>query len=221
MIVGRGLIAESLKQIDSENSLFFASGVSNSLEVRDSEFERELELLKNNIADYPEKKLVYFSTLSIHDKSKQKSQYVLHKLQIENFIQKNCKNYLILRVGNIVGNGGNPNTLFNFLKSKIVSNNSFFLHIKARRLFIDIDDISGFLSENIDLTNQIVNIAYPNYYDLKTIVTSIQNKIGKTALYEEINDGDFYQINFYDNVVSYFKNINSEDYLNNLVNKYI
>ena len=49
MIIGNGLIAKSLQEIDSENVLFFASGVSNSLETRDSEFEREYFLLKETI----------------------------------------------------------------------------------------------------------------------------------------------------------------------------
>lgn len=221
MIVGKGLIAESLKHIDSENILFFASGVSNSLEMRDSEFERELNLLKQNIADNTEKKILYFSTLSINDQSKQNSKYVLHKLKIENFIQQNCKNYLILRVGNIVGSGGNPNTLFNFLKSKIVDNTSFPLHTKARRLFIDIDDIPQFLKKNENLNNKIVNISFPNYYDLKTIVEAIQKKIDKKGIYEEIEEGDFYKIDFTNDVTDYFKNISSQQYLQNLVNKYI
>uniref|UniRef100_A0AAU6WQG9 Uncharacterized protein n=1 Tax=Chryseobacterium endophyticum TaxID=1854762 RepID=A0AAU6WQG9_9FLAO len=46
MIIGSGLIAQSLQFIDQENHLFFASGVSNSLETRSSEFEREFMLLK-------------------------------------------------------------------------------------------------------------------------------------------------------------------------------
>lgn len=221
MITGRGLIAESLKSIDSENFLFFASGVSNSLETKTSEFEREHTLLKNSMAEHPEKKIVYFSTLSIHDQSKKDSLYVIHKLKIERFIQNNTDNYLILRIGNIVGKGGNPNTLFNFLKSKIESGSSFSLHNKARRLFIDIDDISGFLKKNGQLKNQIVNVAFPDYYDLKTVVEAIQQKIGKKAAYQEIEFGDFYHVPFCENITDHFKGIAAEDYLQNLIKKYI
>ena len=59
MIIGNGIIANSLKQIDSENTLFFASGVSNSLETRTAEFEREFTLVQKNISENPDKNFVY------------------------------------------------------------------------------------------------------------------------------------------------------------------
>ena len=222
MIIGKGLIANSLKNIDSEDIMFFASGVSNSLETRNSEFEREACLLKDSIEKNPEKKLIYFSTLSINDQSKQNSSYVLHKLEIENFIKNNCKSYLILRIGNIVGKGGNPNTLFNFLKTQISNNNPFLLHSKARRLLIDIDDISKFLKLNCSyLENQIINCAFPYYYDLKEIVKEIEREIKTVADYKETDDGDFYQVDFDDHFNSFFTGINPDDYLKVLVKKYI
>ncbi|HCR78061.1 MAG TPA: hypothetical protein DIW37_16960, partial [Chryseobacterium sp.] len=195
MIIGNGLIANSLKNIDSKHHLYFASGVSNSLETRSSEFEREFSLLKNSIIPHEEKKLFYFSTLSVNDLSKQQSPYVLHKLEIENFIKENCKNYIILRVGNIVGKGGNPNTLFNFLKTQIIQGSNFMLHQKARRLLLDIDDITEFLESNCtNVNNQTINFAYPYYYDLKEIVEAIKNKLQKEANYQESDEGDFYKV---------------------------
>ncbi|SDQ35462.1 hypothetical protein SAMN05421664_1287 [Chryseobacterium soldanellicola] len=222
MIIGTGLIANSLKNIDSDENLFFASGVSNSLETRKSEFEREFTLLKKSIGSNPETKLVYFSTLSINDQSKQNSQYVLHKLEIEDYIKNNVKNYLILRIGNIVGNGGNPNTLFNYLKNQIANDSKFLIHTKARRLFIDIDDIAKFLQINCkNLDNCITNLAYPYYYNLNEIITVIQKKIDKKAIYEEINEGDFYKVDFEEDLNRFFSKINSDEYLNILAEKYI
>jgi len=221
MIVGTGLIAKALKDIDVENILYFASGVSNSLETRNSEFEREFSLLKHSIENNPERKFVYFSTLSVNDQSKQHSQYVLHKLEIENYIKNNVKKYLILRIGNIVGNGGNPNTLFNFLKNQISNNNKFVLHSKARRLLIDIDDISKFLKNNcININNQTLNFAYPYYYDLREIIGAIQKNMDQPANFDEVDEGDFYQVNFDENIDVFFSKINAEDYLNILAEKY-
>lgn len=221
MIIGTGLIAKALKDIDAENILYFASGVSNSLETRNSEFERESSLLKHSIENNPGSKLIYFSTLSVNDQSKQDSLYVLHKLEIENYIKNNVKNYLILRIGNIVGNGGNPNTLFNFLKGQISNNNKFVLHSKARRLLIDIDDISEFLKNNCnDLKNQTLNFAYPYYYDLKEIIDAIQKNMARTAIYDEVNEGDFYKVTFDENINHFFSKVNAEDYLDILAEKY-
>ena len=124
MIIGNGLIAKALIEIDAPEMVFFASGVSNSLETNKTAFEREVNLLKKTIEENAGKKLIYFSTLSIEDQSKQDSAYVLHKIEIENYIKNHCQNYLVLRIGNIVGNGGNENTLFNFLKNKIKHKNN-------------------------------------------------------------------------------------------------
>ena len=47
MIVGNGLIANLFREKDRENVVFFASGVSNSLETEKSAFLREENLLRN------------------------------------------------------------------------------------------------------------------------------------------------------------------------------
>jgi nucleoside-diphosphate-sugar epimerase len=222
MIIGSGLIANSLKNIDSEDNLFFASGVSNSLETRSSEFEREFSLLKKSIEADNESKLVYFSTLSVNDQSKQDSHYVLHKLEIEDYIKNNCSNYLILRIGNIVGKGGNPNTLFNFLKNQITNSSEFKVHSKARRLLLDIDDIPKFLSTNcLTIKNKTINFAYPFYYDLKEIIGAIQDQIQKNANYTESDEGDFYKVSFDTITNEFFTGIEPNEYLKILAEKYI
>ena len=47
MIIGNGLIANLFRENDRENVVFFASGVSNSLETEKSAFLREENLLRN------------------------------------------------------------------------------------------------------------------------------------------------------------------------------
>lgn len=222
MIIGSGLIAQSLQSIDQDTYLFFASGVSNSLETRNSEFEREFSLLKNSIAKHPECRLIYFSTLSINDQSKQSSHYVLHKLRLEEYIRTNTSSHLILRIGNIVGNGGNPNTLFNFLRNQIFQGNTFTIHQRARRLLVDIDDVSKFLQTNDDhLNNQTVNFAYPYYFDLKEIVQALESRMQKTARYTETDEGDFYIVDFDETANNFFIGIDADQYLRDLAEKYI
>lgn len=222
MIIGRGLIAQSLQYINTESRLFFASGVSNSLETRSSEFEREFSLLKNSIEKHPDCRLVYFSTLSIHDQSKQNSHYVLHKLRLEEYIRTHTSNYLILRIGNIVGKGGNPNTLFNFLKAQISQGNTFTIHQRARRLLLDIDDVSEFLQINDNgLNNQTVNFSYPYYFDLKEIVHVLESRMQKKAQYVETDEGDFYKVDFDETAKNFFTGIHADEYLKILAEKYI
>ncbi|RXM60929.1 hypothetical protein BOQ60_23605 [Chryseobacterium sp. CH1] len=83
MIIGNGILANALKFYDKDDVIFFASGVSNSLEKEASEFEREISLLKSVVSQNPDKKFFYFSTCSIYDPTKTGSPYVIHKLKIE------------------------------------------------------------------------------------------------------------------------------------------
>lgn len=140
MIVGNGLIASLFVDNDDENVIFFASGVSNSLETRVEEFLREENLIKNTISENTDKVFVYFSTCSIYDSSKTGSDYVLHKLKMEQLIKKSCPQFLILRVSNAVGKGGNPNLLMNYIVKAVKNDETINVHTQATRNLIDIDN---------------------------------------------------------------------------------
>ena len=72
MIVGTGLLATAFNMYkDCNKVLIFASGVSNSAEQNDGEFEREINLLKTFIDT--DMKLVYFGTTSIYDEDFKRS----------------------------------------------------------------------------------------------------------------------------------------------------
>lgn len=93
MIVGNGLIANSFKKskISFEEYIIFASGVSNSQEQENQEFERE----KKNILSYKKstKKFIYFSSIpTILDPSQKDLKYVKHKLEMEKLIKNNFTN---------------------------------------------------------------------------------------------------------------------------------
>lgn len=222
MIIGNGVLAKALQQIDDESLLLFASGVSNSLETKEEEFARELNLLQNTLAKNPGKKLFYFSTCSISDPAKQGNQYVLHKLNIEKYIQKNQSNYIIFRVGNAVGNGGNPHTLINFLSHNIRNRKEFSLFVNAKRPLIDVDDIAEILNTfKNDIQNEIINVAYPYQYSLKEIISAIEVQLGIQPVYEEILKGDCYDITFNHKIIDYFKNVNSDEYLQKVISKYV
>ena len=70
MIVGKGLIASLFTDVDQEDIVFFASGVSNSLETDKSAFLREENLIRKTIKENPNKIFIYFSTCSIYPKSR-------------------------------------------------------------------------------------------------------------------------------------------------------
>lgn len=109
MIIGNGDIASIIK--DKKGLLFFASGVSNSKEKKESQYQREKDLL---LSQDRAKHLVYFGSLCIFYSN---SRYAKHKRQMEELVKKNFPYYTILRMGNITW-GKNPHTLINYLKNR-------------------------------------------------------------------------------------------------------
>ena len=224
MIVGNGLIASLFTECDQENIIFFASGVSNSLETKKEEFLREENLIKKTIIENPNKVFIYFSTCSIYDSSKVESQYVLHKLKMEQIIIQLCPQYLILRLSNAVGNGGNPNLLMNYLVRSVKNNEIINVHTKATRNLIDVEDIKNITNQLIDKQyfNKIINIAYPENYTIIEIL-EIMEKFYQTKLYLNlVKSGSGYGIDTHD-VESYFIQhalTNKETYLHKILEKY-
>lgn len=116
MILGHGDIASVLPE--REDLLFFASGVSNSLEIDEAEYKRELDFLLEQPRDAH---LVYFSSLAIFYGS---NRYVAHKRWMETTIKQEFPKHTIVRIGNIDW-GINPHTLINFLKDKILNDRRY------------------------------------------------------------------------------------------------
>jgi hypothetical protein len=110
MIIGNGDIASVLK--DREGFIFFASGVSNSQETDEAEYNREKDLLMDQDMT---KHLVYFSSLAVFEKD---TRYLKHKREMEEIVKSHFKNYTIVRIGNITW-GINPHTIINFLRNQI------------------------------------------------------------------------------------------------------
>lgn len=109
MIVGNGDIAQQLYRADRPFVTFFASGVSNSKQDDEMEYEREIALLMKQPKD---QHLVYFSSLCIYYSQ---TRYAQHKVRIERLIKDNFQTYTIVRLGNITW-GKNKHTIINYFK---------------------------------------------------------------------------------------------------------
>ncbi|WP_312760835.1 NAD-dependent epimerase/dehydratase family protein [Epilithonimonas sp.] len=224
MIFGRGLIASLFRDMDQENIILFASGVSNSLEDNPQEFLREENLIKKTMEENPDKLFIYFSTCSIYDSSKTGSDYVFHKLKMEQLIKNSCRKYLILRVSNAVGNGGNPNLLMNYLIRSVKNNDTINVHTKATRNLIDAEDIKNITFQLIEKSelNKIVNVAYVQNYTIIEILEIIERFYNTNIYLNLIKSGSGYDINIPD-VEDYFRinNLNNkESYLCRILEKY-
>jgi nucleoside-diphosphate-sugar epimerase len=190
MIIGNGMIARSLKYIDSDEVCFFASGVSSSNTKNSKVFDREKNLLLEVLDRYAKTKIiVYFSSCGIKFEA---TPYFDHKLNMENIIASRAENFYIFRLPQVVGNGGNKNTLFNHLISKVKNNESIEVWKNVRRNLIDIDDvvdiINIFLSNKINL-NSIVNIASPYNCTILELIKNIEIVLSMKVNYTLVNKG--------------------------------
>ena len=225
MIIGNGLIAQSFRPHFDKNEdvILFASGVSNSKMTLESEYLKEKILLQNALQQ--DKLLIYFSTCSIFDSALKNSRYILHKLEMESWIEKNDK-YLIIRLPNVVGSISNPNTMFNYFFSQIINDQTIQVANHATRYIIDVDDVAFWTMELIKdgFQNCAINVAFPNKIYVNLIIKMIEDFLNKKANIEVIEGGNEYEID-----LSVFTNFIhkkmpnfciSSDYIRGIIEKY-
>jgi hypothetical protein len=114
MIIGRGDIASAIADVpslDRPDRIYFASGVSNSQETRNSEYEREAQLL---VQQDPTQHVVYFSSLSVFYAN---TRYALHKRTMEGLIRTHFLRHTIMRLG-VIDWGNNPHTIINYMRNE-------------------------------------------------------------------------------------------------------
>ena len=147
MIIGNGLLANSLRSIDRETLTLFCSGVSNSGEKNTVAFEREFSLLceqdKNSL-------LCYFSTVSIFNPSKQSTPYIQHKLNMELQIQSRFPEHVIVRLPNMMGEGGNGTNLFPYFLRSIAEGNAVTIFDNTHRELMEVQLLPGIVNALID-----------------------------------------------------------------------
>ena len=224
MIIGNGLIANLFKNNDEEKVIFFASGVSNSLETDKSAFLREENLIRKTIKENPNKIFIYFSTCSIYDSSKNGSSYVNHKLKMEQIVEELANQFLILRVSNAVGKGGNPNLLMNYLVNAFHQEKEITVHTLATRNLIDADDVKNitlkFINENS--FNKIINVAYLENFSTIQILEILEKHFNKTAKTYLVKSGQSYLISIPEAEAYFAENKLTEkkEYLLRIIKRY-
>ena len=195
MVIGNGMLATKFSAyLNCSEYLIFASGVSNSKENRLSEFEREFELLKKNIQEHAGLHLVYFSTCSMYDPVERFSEYVLHKIKIENYIKSHVQSYNIFRISQIIAKAKNQ-TLINFLIEHIENNQEFDVWKMATRNLVAIEDVCSivnYILQNKLLKNKAITIA--NQYNIAVfeLIKILESKLGRKAKMVILNKGKPY-----------------------------
>jgi dTDP-4-dehydrorhamnose reductase len=166
MIIGRGLLAKALREIDQESYLFYVNGISNSVieNIQENNFEMNeiMAIAKKNYG----KTFVYFSTIQLNSKENYKRPYVIHKIKMEEVVKRLFPDYVIIRTSNIIGkNPWNTHTLFNYLYNSLKEEKKISVIESASRNILDVDHF-------IKLTNH-----YLIYYKKEPTTVNIVNSV--------------------------------------------
>ncbi len=223
MIIGNGLIAKSLNKIDLDNYIFFASGVSNSNCVNDFEFRRELDKIKNFELISKSQTFVYFSSCLLSLNMDNLNSYYSHKRDIEQYIISNFKNFLILRLPQVVGNSNNKNTLINNFIYKIQASQKIEILENSTRYFLDVNKLTCYLDILIkkNIKNEILDIFYPKKYSIIEVVKILENCLNMKANLNIVKGGIDYDLKIPNYFKGFEKDIDTQfDYLENCIYKY-
>ena len=225
MIIGNGLIADAFKGFENNKVIIFASGVSNSLENKKFEFQREETLLKKTLVNRGDRKIVYFSTCYFND-IKYRINYAKHKRNMENIIEKNS-NYLILRLPLVIGKKGNKKNFFNYIVDSFKKNKQILLYKKLRRNLIDINDITKYTKlllkykKDQDLK---LNLASKYSWTITTLVNEISkilNKETKIIINNQNMKNEKVNTDIIETLNGGNKKLSSHNYYKILFNKYL
>lgn len=196
MVIGKGLIAKAFDIYeDNDDVIIFASGVSDSGDLPDSEYLREINTLLPLVQS--NKHLIYFSTTGVYDPQRKDNKYIKHKLAVETLIADNFERWTIFRLPNVIGNGGNSKTMVNFFVNAIKKSEPITIQKYAVRRLMDVDDVFKFVDYSISnkyFPNQTINLCSDYLTKVPVIVEKIETIIGKKANAQLIEKGSSYTI---------------------------
>jgi len=193
-IIGSGFIATKFKKylkfIKKNKVIIYAAGISNSLEINKKNLEREILKFKN-FTKKNKRKLIYISTYSVNDYSRNKKLYVKNKIKIEKIIEEDSDEYLVIRLPEIIGKTKNLHTLSNFFYNNIINNKPFKVFKNSRRNLLDIDDAIKNCIKIIRKNknkNKIINLLNKKFNTPMQIVTNLEKILRKKAIYKFSNN---------------------------------
>ncbi|MDR5865948.1 NAD-dependent epimerase/dehydratase family protein [Halomonas koreensis] len=224
-VVGNGMLAKAFMARSSDVTLpdgcvFFCSGVSNSSEVKKSEFQRERELAIKEINKADASTFVYFSSVASVTES---SEYYKHKLEMENVVGDLSKSYLIFRLPQVVGCVNN-NTLFPSFIRKIKKGEPLEIYSKSTRCLIDVDDVvrlSSFILKK-GYENTTIDLCPCDSITPLELARLISKEVGVKSKVEIVDKGGSYPYGSHEDktIIGEDDSIFSKNYYSLVVKKY-
>lgn len=196
-IIGNGQLANIFNTDSLNNTLIFASGVSDSSCISELAFRREEELLKYTLTKNENKKFVYFSSTALSADNYELNDYYLHKKRMEKIVKQYSNNFFIFRIPQLFGELKKHKTLINHIYNSIKFNNQLTIFSSAERYVIEIKDakllVESYLAHSE--SNITVDLANPYRYKVIEIVVIFENLLNKKAIVNYVNKVDKYDLN--------------------------
>lgn len=187
-IIGNGFIGKNVnklrKHIIKSGYTIYTAGISNSNTNSKKELRKEIRLFKEFSKENNSKKLIFISTADVSNNLKRNNPYIINKVKIENIIKKEFKDYIILRLPQIIGNSKNKNTLINYFYRNIKKDKIIDVLNGVKRNILDIDDVIKVLKIIIfekKLINKTITLSNKYYVQPIDIVKIFEKKLNKVA----------------------------------------
>jgi NDP-hexose 4-ketoreductase len=197
-IVGSGFLARHLRSIADSHPgvLVAAAGVSAAGHISEEGFSREARLLYNLIhrCEFSGERLLFFSTASTGMYSIPgepgtedgpvfpATAYGRHKLAMESVLAASAIDFLVLRLGHVIGPGQPPHQLLPSLVRQLLSG-SVRIFSGARRDLIDVADVVQIISMilHTGVSRTTVNVASGFAIPVAHIVDHLEYRLGTRA----------------------------------------
>ena len=193
MIIGRGLVAAAFARDwqHDQATVVVAAGVSNSAETDPAAFERERRLLDEVLATPSAQCVVYFGSCAVGNPAERQTAYLQHKARMEERVLDDPRGR-VFRLPQVVGEGGNPHTLTNFLRARIESGQSFDVWAHAERNLIDIADVGAIGSHVLRQPGdfpKLMSLADVRSTNMLDIVHSMERVLDRRGIYRVLEQG--------------------------------
>jgi len=190
VIIGSGMLARGFSKwsIAEKKICVYAYGVSDSRCTDQKAFLRESSALKHALISHPNSIFIYFGSCSVDDPEMIGTPYIDHKLRMESLVASHVERSLIIRLPQVAGFTKNKSNLLSFLADHIQHHKSFDLWLNASRNIIDVDDVVStvkVLIEDKGAINKKYNIASTVSHQVAEIVATMENVLGKKAIFNE------------------------------------
>lgn len=226
MVIGSGIIANRFIDYSRQAGyVIFAGHVNDSFIQNEDAIQEEELQVKAALSEHAGSFFVYFSSCSLQYPDVARTVYVQHKLRMEALVRNSAKQFLIVRLPQLLGLANAQSGVVPYLVDAISTGKKFTLWKNASRNIIDIDDVHELVGEVLRrklAVNKTINIANALQISVPRLVQEVENFLGSSGQYELLEKGENYEIDTSEiKQITHDLGINfNQQYIQNSLTKY-